>query len=307
MILVTGGSGLLGANLALTAQSAGYETVAVYYEHAIKLAGVKCLQADLTDPEVTRQLVKSLRPQWIINCAAQTNVDWCEKHPLAARQANIDMPRWLARTASEVGAGFVYISTDAVFDGATDRNYTEDDTPRPINIYAETKLAGEKAVEAEGGHYLIIRANMYGWNVQKKFSQSERILTDLEDGKPVKGWQDVVVNPLLVNDLSEMILEMTRHKLSGLYNLGSAEPCSKYDFSVEIARVFGLNPALVELSWVEEARLVAPRSKYLGLATGKISQELNLVMPNLRAGLEKFKLLRENGYAARLQTMKSVT
>jgi dTDP-4-dehydrorhamnose reductase len=303
MILVTGGSGLLGANLALTAQEAGYETVAIYHQHAVRLSGVKCLQADLTNPEIARQLITNLRPEWIINCAAQTNVDWCESHPTEARCANVEMPRGLARAAKEIGARLVYVSTDAIFDGETRRNYTEADLPRPINVYAETKLNGEKAVQAEECHYLIIRANMYGWNVQPKFSQSERVLSDLEAGRPVKGWQDVVVNPLLVNDLSEMILEMTRHNLGGIYNLGSAEPSSKYEFSRQIALVFGLNPALVELSSVQQAGLPAPRSKYLGLDTAKINRELNLKMPGLREGLEKFKFLRENGYAARLRKM----
>ena len=303
MILVTGGSGLLGANLALTAQSSGCETVAVYHQHAVKLAGIKCLQADLTDPEVTCQLITGLRPSWIINCAAHTNIDWCEWHPAEAWRANVEMPAELARAAAKIGAGLVYISTDAVFDGKAGRDYTEEDTPQPINVYAGTKLAGEKAVQAEGGHYLIIRANMYGWNVQPKFSQSERVLEDLEAGRPVKGWQDVVINSLLVNDLSDLILEMTRRELSGIYHLGCGKPFSKYEFSRQIAQVFELNPELVEPSSVEEAGLPAPRSKYLGLATTKICRELDTSMPGLRAGLEKFKLLRENGYAAHLRKM----
>jgi dTDP-4-dehydrorhamnose reductase len=303
MILVTGGSGLLGANLALMAQASGYETVALYHQHPVRLAGVKCLQADLTDPKITRQLVTELRPDWIINCAAHTNIDWCETHPAEARRANTEMPGELARAAAKIGAGLVYISTDAIFDGESKQDYTEEDTPRPINIYAETKLAGEKAVQAEGDHYLIIRANMYGWNAQPKFSQSERVLLDLEAGKAVKGWQDVVISSLLVNDLSELILEMTRRNLSGIYNLGSAQPFSKYEFSRQIAHIFELNPALVEPSSVEEAGLPAPRSKYLGLATTKICRELGTSMPDLLAGLNKFKLLRENGYANRIRKM----
>ncbi len=300
MLLVTGGSGLLGANFALTAQQRGYEVAAVYHRHAVRLPQMQCFQADLTDQATAYRLVQNLRPTWIIHCAAESNIDRCQEYPDEARQLNVNVPRFLAEAAADLRAGFIYISTDAVFDGKAG-NYSEEQEPIPINIYAETKLAGEKAVTSAGGRHMIVRTNMYGWNAQPKTSQSEWFLQKLQTGQPVPGFADVFFNPLLVNDLSEVLLEMMERELTGIYNVGSRDHCSKYEFARELALVFGLDPDLVQPVSVQDVALKAPRAKNVTLDVSKLAAALGRPLPGLGEGLRRCQALQENGFAHRLK------
>lgn len=214
MIVVTGASGLLGANLLLYLLQQGIDAVGLYHSHSLASG----IQIDLRDEQSVGTLLKQLHPTCIIHCAALTNVDWCEQHHEEAFQLNMGVSQTLARTAKLLHANMVYISTDSVFDGISGY-YGEEDEPKPINRYAESKLAGEKAVVAELEHYLIIRTNIYGWNLQDKTSLAEWILYQLQSGKSVPGFFDVTFAPILVNDLSEIIFEMLSTRMTGIYHV----------------------------------------------------------------------------------------
>ncbi len=174
-ILVTGASGLLGANFVLFAASLNQPVVAVYHQHPLALLGVIAVGADLTEKQAVRQLVREHRPEWIVHCAAATSVEWCELHPEETFRRNRDASRFLAEAALETGAGMAYISTDAVFDGERG-GYREQDPPSPQNIYAQSKLAGEEAVQEVLERHLIFRGTLFGWNMQPKYSLSEWFL-----------------------------------------------------------------------------------------------------------------------------------
>jgi dTDP-4-dehydrorhamnose reductase len=190
MLVVTGASGLLGANLLLTASRLGYEGAGITHRHMLRIPGVTVLSANLADEAVARKLISELKPTSIIHCAAATNVDWCEDHPQEAERINVDASRWLAEIACQLQAHFVYISTDSVFDGERG-DYREEDEPAPVNVYAQTKLLGERAVLGINPAALVARVNIYGWNVQNKLSLAEWILAQLRAGEVVPGFTDV--------------------------------------------------------------------------------------------------------------------
>nr|HNI57602.1 sugar nucleotide-binding protein [Elusimicrobiota bacterium] len=141
MILVTGASGLLGSNLLLDFKKAGREVAGVYGVHPVTLAGVKTGPLDLLDNAAVDAALKALRPTWVVNTAAATNVDWCEDHPVDARRLNGEAPGLLADAARRGGARFIQISTDAVFDGQRGLK-DESHAPAPINVYGRTKWEG---------------------------------------------------------------------------------------------------------------------------------------------------------------------
>src|SRR5512147_2069166 len=144
MILVTGASGLLGSNLILTGVRSGREMGAVTNRHGIRIAGVRSYSADLTSSAKVRAMVGVARPEVIIHCAAQTSLDAAEKDPAGAERINVEASRVLAAAAHEAGAKFLYISTDAVFDGSRSWN-KETDPVHPLSIYGRTKFEGEVA------------------------------------------------------------------------------------------------------------------------------------------------------------------
>ena len=246
-------------------------------------------------------LLASFSPTWIVHCAALTNVDWCEDHPQETQHVNVSMSRNLAGAAQHVGAHLVYVSTDSVFDG-TSGNYSETQTPSPRNAYGQSKLAGEHAVQEAGSDHLIVRTNIYGWNLQDKQSLAEWILHRLEAEEPVPGFFDVHFTPILVNDLSEIVLDMMEHKMQGVYHVVGAQTCSKYEFALQIAEMFGLDKSLISPVSLMESVLRAPRPKNTSLRTEKIRQELSRAMPDISSGLRRFKRLRDSGFVRTLKT-----
>lgn len=300
LIMVTGASGLLGANFLLCAHDRSLEVIAVSHRHAIRLEGVTSVQADLTDRAAFRELISRFKPAWIVHCAAATDVDWCEEHPLEAKLVNVEMSRILAVEAGRIGAKMVYISTDSIFDGATG-NYEEEDTPAPLNVYAQSKLDGEKAVLAELQGVLIIRTNIYGWNAQNKLSLAEWILSGLGSDQPVLGFVDVMFTPILVNHLSEIILDMMERSFKGIYHVAGSQSCSKYQFATEVAHVFGYNKNLVQPVSVTSIGLRARRPVNPTLKTDKVREALDISLPDVRSGLVQFKSLRDSGFVSKLK------
>ncbi|MGH8654519.1 MAG: dTDP-4-dehydrorhamnose reductase [Gammaproteobacteria bacterium] len=121
------------------------------------------LSVNLADKAAVRDLVRSVKPDWILNAAAYTAVDRAESEPDLALAVNGEAPGVLAEEARRGGAVLVHYSTDYVFDGTANRPYVETDQTSPLNVYGQTKLAGERAIQAVGERYLIFRTTwVYG-------------------------------------------------------------------------------------------------------------------------------------------------
>lgn len=116
-------------------------------------------QLDLANAEQIRQQVRAHRPSLIINAAAHTAVDQAESEPDAAFAINAIAPGILAEEAKALGIPLIHYSTDYVFDGSKPAPYTEADKPNPLGVYGQSKLAGEQAIAAVGGQYLVLRTS----------------------------------------------------------------------------------------------------------------------------------------------------
>lgn len=124
---------------------------------------------DLTDAQQLRQQVRQIRPDLIINAAAYTAVDQAEKEPPVAFAINAEAPGVLAEEAAALGIPLIHYSTDYVFDGSKSTPYTEDDTPNPLGVYGQSKLAGEQAITAVQGQHLILRTSWVYSNHGRNF------------------------------------------------------------------------------------------------------------------------------------------
>lgn len=292
-ILITGASGLLGLNLALTTagrtspEGAGpgdkdhrFEVFGVTHHHPLHQAPFHVLQADLLERGALERLLDTVQPDWVIHCAALANLDDCEADPDLAHRLNAEIPGRLATLVAKGGARakpirLVHISTDAVFDGVRG-NYAEEDAPNPLSVYARTKLAGERAVTSANPQAIVARVNLFGWSLMGRRSLAEFFVNHLSAGERVMGFTDVYFCPLLVNDLAEVLIWMlgigsaTKEQLSGLYHVASREATSKYDFGVAVARRFGLDETLIDPVPVAASGLQAPRSPNLTLRTDKL-------------------------------------
>ncbi len=302
MILVTGASGLLGANFLQVARQVGLEAMGTYHQFPLHSSDIATVQVDLTKKSDLTRLITRVNPTHILHCAALTNVDWCESHPEEAWKVNVEASRWLAQAAHDCSAKLIYISTDSVFDGKTG-NYSENDLPNPVNVYARTKLAAEEAVLECSENNLVLRTNIYGWNLQDKLSLAEWMLQQLEREIEFAGFSDVVFSPIIVNDLGRIILKMIACELTGVFHVSGSQAISKYDFALEIARVFSLDSDHVRAASVKDLALTAQRPLNTSLQVGKIQNALGISMPSIQSGLLHFKILQEDGYVTNLQTL----
>jgi dTDP-4-dehydrorhamnose reductase len=305
-VLVTGASGLLGANFVLTALDTGWRVIAATHAHALTAQPHLQNEAvNLMEAREIEPLIARTQPQWIVHCAAAVNVDWCEEHPSETQRMNVDASAAIARAAQQHGARMVHISTDAVFDGVIG-NYTETDAINPLSIYARSKADAERAVATELPEALIARVNIYGWNMQAKTSLAEWSLNKLERGENVPGFRDVTFNPMLVNDLSDVLLALMARGARGVLHVFGAEAISKYEFARSVARVFGLNEALVESTSIADAHLRAPRSLNLTMSVAQVENLLDQKMPSVENGLRRFRQLREQGFVRRLKQLATL-
>jgi dTDP-4-dehydrorhamnose reductase len=302
MILVTGGSGLLGSNLLLTGLHAGRPMAGVTHAHPVQLRGVQFIHLDLTDASAVRSAIVRMRPEAIIHCAAVTNLDEAERNPGQAELLNVVASSTLAAASAEVGAKFVYISTDTVFDG-TRKFSRENDPINPLNVYGRTKLAGELESSRLNSESIIVRTNLYGWNAQAKESLAEWVLSNLSEGRQIRGFTDVFFCPILVNDLAEILFSMLDQALQGTFHVVGSERISKFEFAARVARQFDMDESLLIPSSVLDAELPAPRSRELSLSTERITAALGRAMPTVDEGLQRFLALRGSGYVTELRAM----
>ncbi len=300
-LLITGASGLLGANIVLDAHRE-HEVIAVYHRHAIELKGAQSVSADLSQPGRVKELFDRFQPEWVIHCAADTSIDELEGDPTRAFRANRDMAANVAEAAREIGAKMVHISTDAVFDGR-EGPYREGDPTEPVNVYGKSKLAGEHAVQAVCPEALIIRTNIFGWNAQPKSSLAEWFINNLKQGIPCKGFVDVYFNPLLVNHLWVIIKNLLKSDLWGVFHVGSDQCISKFEFGVRLAESFDLKKELISAIEIEKVSFRTPRPKNTCLDCSKTRKVINVGLLDLESNIDFFHELEQLGYVEEIRKM----
>jgi len=299
-LVVTGASGLLGLNLSLVAAGKGYSVTGLVHSHPLVGMPFHLLQGDLLEHTKALDAIEALCPDALIHCAAIANLDRAQNSPALAHKLNGEVPGFLAKAARRWDIPFVYISTDAVFDGGK-RGYVETDAPHPLSVYAQTKLLGEERVQTANPDALIVRTVFYGWSRSGRRSLAEFFFSYLKAGQRIKGFTDTQFCPLYVEHLAEILLEVIAAGLGGIYHVVSPENLSKYEFAVRIAQKFGFDAELIEPAEMNETNPEAPRSKTLVLDPRKTQQALGHPLPSIDDGIHWFYQRWQEGYPAQLQ------
>jgi dTDP-4-dehydrorhamnose reductase len=202
------------------------------------------IEIDLLNPSAIPEQVNRAAPEVIVHAAAVSSHELCEADPMLANQINVESTKAMALAAKKSGAQFIFISTDAVFDGERG-GYREEDEPHPSSVYGHTKLAAERAVLEIDPTALIIRTNFFGWSPTGTRSILEFFVNSLSSGKKVKGFTDFTVTSCYTQTLTHAIKDLADIHASGILHIASSDALSKYDFGVEVARRFGLNRSLI--------------------------------------------------------------
>jgi len=284
-ILVTGKSGQVGWELQSTLAPLGAVT-AVDLEHM-----------DLAQPDSIRRVIRELKPEIILNAAAYTAVDKAESEPDLAMRVNGVAPGVLAEEAKRLGALLVHYSTDYVFDGELGRAYTENDAPNPVNAYGRSKLAGERAIEAVGGQYLILRSS---WVYSARGSNFVLTVLRLARERPELSMVvDQSGSPTWARALAQATADLLRKKElisreSGVYHLAAGGHTSRYEFAKAIIQVMsevsGVTDgwARVKPTTSDQYPLPATRPLHPAMSKSRIQRVFGVEMPSWQRQLEGF-------------------
>jgi dTDP-4-dehydrorhamnose reductase len=299
--LVTGASGLLGANAAV--HLSARNRVVGLARTVPSGAPVDFRALDLSRAEDRAGILAEVGADVVLHTAAVSSIDECERQPGLAEELNVRAAADLAFQASRAGARFIYISTDAVFDGSRG-GYLEDDAPSPTTTYGRTKLAGERAVLEANPDALVARVNFYGWSPTGRRSIAEFFHSHLDAGTTVNGFEDVVVSTLEVSYLLDSLQALVDVSASGIVHVVSSQAVSKFDFGRALAATFGFDPELVRPARSTD-HLAIQRGSRLDLSTAKIARLLGSPPPGQQEGLDRLAASRRTGLPRILTTLRT--
>ena len=248
---------------------------------------IRFTKLDITNYDDILALLKEENVNMIINCAAYTNVDKAEDEPNTAYLVNAASVDDLARAAAEVGAKMIHISTDYVFDGKEHKPYTENNITNPINVYGQTKCAGENRLfERLGDNGIVIRTAWLYSNFGKNFVKTMIKLGGERDELNVVF--DQVGTPTFGDDLAEVICKiiMSDKWVGGIYNYTNEGICSWYDFAVAIMELYNLD-CKVHPVHSKDYKTKAERPLYSVLDKTKIKETYGIDIPYWRDSLKK--------------------
>lgn len=285
-ILLTGVSGLLGSNLAWYFRDKA-EVTGVFNTHPVAMSGVEMLSLNLEDYPRTRQVITGINPDVVIHCASRTDVDNQETDQEGSWRANVLVTRILLDSLRDRNTHFVHISTDSIYPGIKGP-YKESDTAGPCNGYGRTKLEAERLVAARPGS-LVLRTNIFGWNIRDKESISEWFLNNLQNGKQISGFTDAIFSSIYTRHFAEILDQCLIRQVSGLFNLSCRNALTKNDFGKTLADIFGFDAQLVQPQSLDQAALPAQRGRDLSLDISKLETVLqDCRMPTIQEGLKAF-------------------
>ena len=211
-----------------------------------------------------KKFIFEFNPKYIIHTAGLTSVEECEKSKKNTLKVNYKITKNLTDICKELNISLIYISSDHLFDGNNYNGYTEKSKTNPLNLYAKTKILSENYIKKKLKKFLIIRTNFFGKGNKFKKSFSDRIISSLKKNRRIKLFEDVYFNPISMNELSKVILQLIIKNKSGTYNVVTNKKINKYEFGMRISKCLKLNNKLIERAKINEMNLILrPKSMYL--------------------------------------------
>jgi dTDP-4-dehydrorhamnose reductase len=270
--LITGGAGQLGSALQAALAARGE-----------KFSALSHAELDICDAaQIARALIQRA-PRVVVNCAALTKVDTCEREPALAARANAEAVAALARACASAGTRLVQLSTDYVFAGDTPRPVREDDTPAPRSVYGRTKLAGEQAALGAPGALVVRTSWVYGRG--RNFPAA--ILAQAREGKPLRVVADQRGRPTYAADLAAAVVGLVAADASGIVNFANDGEATWLEFARAVLDSCGLRDRTIQPLTTEELGLPAPRPRYSVLDLGK-ARALGVEARDWRAALAAY-------------------
>ncbi len=279
-VLVTGAAGFIGRHLCAS----------LCERHDLIPTALACepdhhanmIALDVTNADSVKQVVHRVRPEIIVHLAGNKSLNYCESNPETAHVLNYNSTQYLADQALEVGARYVFISSDYVFDG-TCGNYKETDPTSPTTIYGKTKALSEDYIVRACPKFVILRTSAVYGQSGVFFSW---IVESLSKNQSVDAFTDAYFTPTYVDDVVWAFGHIIENDLEGIFHVAGRTVASRYEMAREIALSLKVDPELVEPASVEGSGLLIAHNSSLNC--DRTSTHLEREFLSLSQGLERF-------------------
>ena len=292
-ILITGSNGLLGqklvnlfstrGNFKVTAVSRGKnrnETAKDYTYYNV----------DITETKKVTALLETIKPSYIINSAAMTNVDVCEKEKDKCDLINIEAVKPLIEAAKKFNSHLIHISTDFIFDGE-EGPYKETDLPNPLNHYGLSKWKSEKLITNANIKHTILRTILV-YGLVDNMPQNNIVLwikNAVENKQELTIVDDQFRMPTFVDDLAYACFLSIQHSAYGVYNISSNKLLSIYEIALQIAKTFNLDTSYIKRIPTSQLKQAAKRPSVTGFDLEKSKKALYFPIASFKDRLQVFK------------------
>jgi dTDP-4-dehydrorhamnose reductase len=276
-VAVIGANGQLGADVVREFQKNGDDVVSLIHS-----------ELDISEIDLASSVLRAIRPEVLVNTAAMHHVERCEESPKTAFAVNALGARNLAQVACELGTRLIHVSTDYVFDGKKSAPYIETDAPLPLNVYGNTKLAGEHFIRSLNPSHFVLRTSaLYGKHpcrAKGGLNFVELMLKLARDRGKVRVVDSEFVTPTPTKYLADQIVALSRSDAYGLYHATAEGGCSWYEFAKEIFATTNTKVQL-EIAGPGEFPAKVPRPSYSVLENQALKKEGLNLFRNWRDGL----------------------
>ncbi len=258
-LLIFGGSGFVGGNMARIAQHKGWQVVIADNR---PVPQGKYRLVDITDKDSVEKVIGEIDPNAVVNVAAIADVDLAEREKELAHKVNVDGAKNVAESCAGRGIRYVFFSSDAVFDGEKSA-YNEDNPLGPVNYYGKTKMEAEKVVLQACPDAAVIRLSLVlGYPIESGNSFFANLQSKLKEGKDIPTPAYEIRTPVDVYTLSECVLELCENDYAGVLHIGATDSISRYDLTKQLAQRMGFDEKVIKPQTAPEVKAGrAPRHK----------------------------------------------
>jgi dTDP-4-dehydrorhamnose reductase len=271
---VFGSSGFLGTILVSFLKNSGFEVF------TIARSGKPDIQVEKICTSVVAEIVELYRPDFVINLAAATDVDKCEKDVAYAVSGNMEVVSAISDALIKLyqyDIQLIHISTDQVYAGLGDHR---EDVVGPVNVYGLSKLAGELSIKHPST--TILRTNFVGKSTAiSRKSFTDWIVDSLASDKSITLYSDVRFNPVHISSLCSMIVKLMDLRLFGTFNFAASSSLSKADFALKLAGLLNLKTDSVKIGRIATCPLVAKRPLDMTMSSNKLIAKIGGIAPNI--------------------------
>lgn len=289
-ILIVGANGFTGRRILDTLSGkADYQVTgcSLHPDICPDTDSYRFVQADIHDDAAIRRLFEEIQPDIVINTSALSSPDYCENHREETDETNIHAAARLAKNCEHLGSRLIHLSTDFVFGGDTDRLYTEEDMPAPVNYYGRSKWESEQQVASLCSNYAVARiVVVYGQPLPGQHGNIVRLVADrLRSGQPIRVVNDQWRTPTFVNDVTQGVEQLISHPSNGLFHICGPECLTIADIACRVADVLRLDASLIQPVSTDEMQEATPRPRFSGLSIDKARRLLGYRPHSLDEGI----------------------